>query len=90
MKRYFGQAYGRVQGVGFRYFVQSAAKKLGLTGWVKNMDDGCVTMQVQGEEKNINGLFIKIKQGNMFIKASKFTTKEINCIDAEQDFDIKY
>ena len=34
--------YGRVQGVGFRYTTQYEAKKLGLTGYAKNLDDGSV------------------------------------------------
>ena len=32
--------YGRVQGVGFRYTTQYEAKRLGLTGYAKNLDDG--------------------------------------------------
>ena len=34
--------HGRVQGVGFRYFAQRAALELGLTGYVRNLDDGGV------------------------------------------------
>ena len=36
---------GNVQGVGFRYFAQCAAQKLGLTGWVANNWDGSVTLR---------------------------------------------
>ena len=39
---------GRVQGVGFRYFVQRAANALGLTGWVRNRDDGDVEVYAAG------------------------------------------
>ena len=38
---------GNVQGVGFRYFAQCAAQKLGLTGWVANNWDGSVTMEAR-------------------------------------------
>jgi acylphosphatase len=42
--------YGRVQGVDFRFHATSAAQDLGLTGWVKNCEDGSVEMEVQGKE----------------------------------------
>ena len=42
--------YGRVQDVGFRYFSVYKARLLGLAGWVKNLDDGSVEMEVQGKE----------------------------------------
>ena len=40
---------GRVQGCGFRYKASHAARALGLTGYVRNCDDGSVEMEVQGE-----------------------------------------
>ena len=39
---------GRVQGVGFRYFVERAAARLGLTGYAKNLDDGSVEVYAVG------------------------------------------
>ncbi|MBE7003530.1 MAG: acylphosphatase [Ruminococcaceae bacterium] len=44
---------GRVQGVGFRYSATYLARPLELTGWVKNLWDGRVEMEVQGEEDAI-------------------------------------
>jgi acylphosphatase len=40
--------HGRVQGVGFRYWARSTATRLGLSGWVRNCDDGSVELFYQG------------------------------------------
>ena len=45
-KRYFVR--GRVQGVGFRYFVERAAADLNLTGYARNLDDGRVEVYAVG------------------------------------------
>ena len=50
--------YGRVQGVGFRYYAVQKANQLGLTGWVKNLYDGSVEMEVEGQEPLIDQLII--------------------------------
>ena len=44
---------GWVQGVGFRYRALYAARAMGLTGWVQNLWDGRVEMEVQGEPEKI-------------------------------------
>jgi acylphosphatase len=52
VSRHF-QVSGRVQGVGFRYSMQSEAARLGLTGWVRNRRDGSVEALVQGDEEAV-------------------------------------
>ena len=47
---------GRVQGVGFRYYSVHKARQLGLTGWVENLYDGSVEMEVQGDRARIDEL----------------------------------
>ena len=47
---------GRVQGVGFRYFVERAANGLGLTGWVRNRDDGDVEVYAAGDSGQLSEL----------------------------------
>ena len=48
--------HGRVQGVGFRYRSAMMANELGLTGWVRNLYDGTVEMEVQGNGAMISRL----------------------------------
>ena len=50
MKRIRAVARGRVQGVGYRYFVTGCARKAGVSGYVKNMPDGSVLMVAEGRQ----------------------------------------
>ena len=52
---------GRVQGVGFRYRSAYLARPLSLTGWVKNLWDGRVEMEVQGEQSAIKKFLTQLK-----------------------------
>jgi acylphosphatase len=47
---------GRVQGVGFRWFVRERARRLGLAGWVRNRDDGSVEVHAEGEPDALHRL----------------------------------
>ena len=85
-----GRAVGRVQGVGFRFFVQSNAKSMGITGWVKNMSDGSVTMELQGEADIVERLIAKIKRGNDWIKVTSFESSDLPVAEGENTFAIRY
>jgi acylphosphatase len=89
MVRYYIIVEGRVQGVGFRYFCQMNATSLNLTGWVHNMDNGMVEMEIQGDENVINKFISIIKQGNYFIKLSSLSKKIIDLVLDEKKFKIK-
>jgi acylphosphatase len=54
---------GIVQGIGFRWFVKWNARKLKLTGWVKNTDDGGVEVLAQGEKEAIEKLIKSCGKG---------------------------
>ena len=54
---------GNVQGVGYRYFVRDAAQKLGLTGWVRNTQDGCVHVVAEGPRERLMRLLLMLEQG---------------------------
>lgn len=50
------RVHGRVQGVGFRAFVERHASALDLAGWVRNVDDGSVEVHAQGTAQNLSTL----------------------------------
>lgn len=70
---------GRVQGVGFRYYCQGIARRMELTGWVRNLYNGDVEMEVQGDERDVEMYLYKINQGDRFIRIDEMevTIEEI-------------
>ena len=68
--------YGRVQGVGFRYHSYYIANSLGLTGTVRNLYDGSVEMEVEGEEPLIDQLIIFL-QNRTYVWIENMDAKSI-------------
>lgn len=54
---------GDVQGVGFRSWVREKALELGLTGWVKNREDGAVEVVAEGQEEKLEELIEACHRG---------------------------
>lgn len=78
---------GSVQGVGFRYRAYYAAESLGLTGWVKNLWDGRVEMEVQGDPESIYRLYSMLQEGH-YIAVSDMEEQEIP-LEEESSFRIR-
>ena len=78
---------GNVQGVGFRYRSFYIAQSLGLTGWVKNLWDDRVEMEVQGSEASIREMLARIQQ-QRWINVTNMEITEIPC-EEERGFKIK-
>lgn len=81
---------GRVQGVGFRYFVQINAINYNLTGWVKNLSNGNVLLEVQGNNDTINKFLNIIKKGNGFSKIIDMTITSLPVNLKEKKFKVVY
>ena len=55
--------YGRVQGVGFRFFVLQQAVALGLSGWVRNLADGMVEVLAEGDTASLQEFLAALHEG---------------------------
>lgn len=63
MKRLDATVFGNVQGVFFRSTTQENAQKLGVTGWVRNRQDGSVHVVAEGEERKLQQLLQFLHEG---------------------------
>lgn len=57
---------GRVQGVGYRAFAQKWAVEIGVTGWVRNRDDGAVEVLACGDRRQLDDYSGRLRQGPRF------------------------
>ncbi|MDE6435508.1 MAG: acylphosphatase [Lachnospiraceae bacterium] len=71
---------GRVQGVGFRYRAYYIAQTFGLTGYAKNLPDGRVELEVQGEEELVREFLGRVEEGR-FIHIEKIESSDME-VDA--------
>ncbi len=72
-----GQVSGRVQGVGFRYFVKRHADSLAVKGYARNLPDGCVEFLLQGEKSAVLAVLEKIHNGPSYSQVTEVKAEEI-------------
>ena len=65
---------GRVQGVGFRYFVLARAQALGLQGWVQNLPNGSVEAHAEGAEEALTQWVKELRQGPPLARVDEVRT----------------
>lgn len=81
---------GKVQGVGYRWFVKETAAKHKVSGWVRNALDGAVEGEAQGGIPAIDGFLKELRTGHPFARVDGAETQEMLDQDgAEKDFYIK-
>ena len=79
---------GRVQGVGFRWFVREAARGLGVAGWVRNDADGSVEVAAEGPTDAIHKLRARLLEGPAGASVAGLEELAHASIDVEQPFTI--
>jgi len=82
--------YGRVQGVTFRFSARRLAGRLGLTGWIKNINDGTVEAVVEGEEKDLREFLKWCARGPLFAKVADVKVEKLMATGEFDNFEILY
>lgn len=81
---------GRVQGVGFRFCVKELAQGYEVVGWVKNLIDGRVQLEVQGETREVDAFLQAILQSHLRALISQHTVQEVPQLERVKGFEIRW
>lgn len=80
---------GRVQGVGFRWFVEREAHILGIAGWVRNNHDGSVEVIAQGTRDQLSGLHSRLREGPRAARVDSIEVSDENPVSGLSSFRIE-
>lgn len=80
---------GRVQGVGFRWFVEREAKTLGIAGWVRNNPDSSVEVLAMGTRDQLAGLRCRLQQGPRAARVDNVEESEAKPVSGLTNFRIE-
>ena len=81
---------GKVQGVFYRLETQKAAKKLGVSGWVRNQPDGTVAVLAEGQRADVEALIVWCQTGSPMADVSKVDVEWAAFSGRHHDFKIVY
>lgn len=90
MKRVRAIVTGRVQGVWFRARTQDEARRLGVTGFVRNLPDGTVEIVAQGEDGSVDALMSWARQGPPMANVSAVQITEVPGVDEFAEFEVRF
>ena len=80
---------GRVQGVGFRWFVEREAHMLGIAGWVRNNHDGSVEVLAQGTRDQLLGLHSRLREGPRAARVDSIDVSDATAVNGMSSFRIE-
>jgi acylphosphatase len=81
---------GNVQGVGFRWSVRFIAKGFDVTGWARNLLDGRVELQINGEENEVQAFLDAIAQSELRAHIRRRTENRLGKPVVARGFEIRY
>lgn len=88
-KRLSARITGRVQGVGFRNFTRTRARRLGVTGWVRNERDGSVRLEAEGEREALDALVEAVQRGPRMARVEDVDTDWSDATDEFETFRVR-
>lgn len=80
---------GRVQGVGFRFFVIEQAGLLGAKGWVRNLPDGRVEAEIEGSPEIVNQLLDQLRVGPRLSHVTSLDVQDLDGPAPHKDFRVR-
>ena len=80
---------GRVQGVGFRWFVRELAARLGVRGWVRNLPNGAVELEAQAETGRLKEFVSELSSGHPYARVEACERRDIQRVEGEGEFIIR-
>lgn len=90
IKRISVNVKGVVQGVYFRAFTKESADEIGLSGWTKNLDDGSVQIEAQGNDSQLKNFLQMVRKGPKFSVVQSISVNDIPVTTNEHSFVIRY
>ena len=87
MERRYLRIGGCGQGVGDRYYATYSARRLGLTGWVRNREDGDLELEAQGTPDALEAFCDAMRRGPHYAEVQRFETQSLPVIE-ENNFSV--
>ena len=83
-------ASGLVQGVNYRWFVLENAKEMSLRGWVRNLPDGRVEVEIEGEKQAVDKLIEAMRKGPMMAHVTGVAVVDLAYEGKYREFQVRY
>lgn len=90
IKRFYILFIGQVQGVGFRWTLTSLAQKHNLVGFCRNLSNGNVECEIQGDKDNLDIFLKEVLDTKGFIRIDNYYIKQIELNNDNNYFEVKY
>lgn len=81
---------GRVQGVAYRFYAEKYARRLSLSGWVRNLDDGRVEVLAEGPAPEIEAFLDRLREGPSLARVERFDVRREAATGEFRDFRIAF